>query len=1126
MKAALFLSCRFVYALAMATEHFSTKGVRLRDPEDVSTLRQDILDGVREEMAASFPKSYGGVRLEVKDVDYEGPDKWGYADQDKALMEDKFLARKLRGTLRLVDEKTGELIDERRQSLMRVPWMTERGTFVHGGNEYVTAMQGRLVPGPYTRKTNNGQLETHFNPKPGSGRSFRVLFDPESAQYRLGVKTSQLHLYSLLKDIGVPDDALKTQWGSEVFQNNSAKYDRRVLPRAYTQLVPAWKQVQGATTEQMAAAVKDAFQQTQVNANVAHRTLPNWFDRTKAAEWRASALGRMIGQDALEKRANVLDFSPDWAPQELQHLRVQDHIEERAQLSLTLSSVLTQFGSSPMSKAAKLRPILERLDRLALRRGECRDCQNVLGEELAGKELRCDNCKDTTKSARLFLADEMRLWSHLYDEQDPDYEKYRKKLLKANLSTEETEEAIDRFRQARAKAQTQPDGKVWNERRLAARAWTKEPDNQAQAEAGNYAKGTFSLRGLQITIETGAGMYRKGWDENGKVTWSIRMQDDYGYVLGTKSERDGDHIDVFLGPDLSADVVYCVDQIDQKSGDFDEHKFVLGASSADEAREIYLRNYEDRWKVGKVTPLTWPQFKHWVAEGDSDKSLWDTDTIELPQKRASADPYYDWDGTLIPRIGGPAGTYLAALKELTELTPTGETLKGKIPVDLITARPPLFHPAIRETASRLGLDIGEILHASGPKSEILGPTGRDLIDDDDEVIQEVNDALGQRATKVASEFEPDLDDEAMQEAYDAIYGKSKPQLAGMNAWPKEWMPPGSDPLGWVNWYKGHLAGTKTDDDDRQIRRWKQFKARHGSQFQRNPTPRRGYALRYWAIDPLKLLPEDKREAFAEEMAAYKAKRTSSWMREKTAEFALPDLQQLASFLNQHHSAGIVVDGTQDQIEQQILRFLGGSDPEASAMLSAAKALRGIDMSQAQEAPDTVKTAGSAPKGCLMAMLSPLDVVRIVKWIQENVSETHLVGSGIERDSHVTVLYGYDADVTHKEVAKQLPDEAVTFRLGKIKRFPANEHRLDSDVLVVEVESEDLQALNASMRKAFEGRYTNSYPTYTPHLTLAYVKPGASKKLDGHARFDGEVYVCNALQYSTPKAKSRHTLKLK
>jgi 2'-5' RNA ligase len=821
----------------MPSEPFDHKGVKLRDPEDITTLRQDMLDGAREEMAASFPRSYGGVRLEVQDVDYEGPEKWGYADQDNALMQDKYLARKLRGTLRLIDEKTGQVLDERRQSLMRVPWLTERGTTIHGGNEYVTAMQGRLVPGPYTRRADNGQLETHFNPKPGSGRSFRVMLDPESAQYRLGVKTSQLHLYSLLKDIGVPDDALESQWGAEVFQQNSAKYDRRVLPRAYAQLIPAWRQVAGATPEQMAEAVKDALQQTQVNAAVARRTLPNWFDRTKAAEWRAGALGRIVGQDALEKRAAALDFSPDWAPSELQYLRVQDHIEERAQMALTFSSVMTQ-------------------------------------------------------------------------------------------------------------------------------------------------------------------------------------------------------------------------------------------------------------------------------------------------KSASATPYYDWDGTLIPRIGGPAGEYLRALKELAALTPTGETLKGGAPVDLLTARPPLFHPAIRQTAARLGLDIGEILHASGPKSEILGPTGRNLVDDDDEVIKEVNDALGERATKVASEFTPDLDDEAMQEAYDAIYGKSKPQLAGMAQWPKEWMPPGTDPLGWVNWYKSYLAGTRTEDDDRQIRRWKQFKARHGAQFQRNPTPRRAFSLRYWAIDPLKLLPEDKRDAFSEEMEDYRAKRTASWMREKTAEFALPDLQQLASFLNQHHSAGVVIEGTQEQIEQQILRFLGGNDSEASAMLSAAEALRSIDTAGPSSAPqEVIKVAGSAPKGCLMAMLPARDVVKLVAWAQENIPESNLVGGGLERDSHVTVLYGYDADVSHKEVAKHLPEKAPAFRLGKIKRFPANEHRPESDVLVIEVESEDLQALNKAMREAFDGRYANSYPTYTPHLTLAYVKPGASKSLDGHARFEGETYVCDELQYSTPEAKRRYTLSI-
>lgn len=97
---------------------------------------------------------------------------------------------------------------------------------------------------------------------------------------------------------------------------------------------------------------------------------------------------------------------------------------------------------------------------------------------------------------------------------------------------------------------------------------------------------------------------------------------------------------------------------------------ILGCHSLEEAKAVYLRNYEPGWRIGKVTPLTWPQFKRWAFNGDSSRSMWETDSVELPQKQAAA-PYYDWDGTLIPRINGPAGAYLKALAELAKLTPTG-----------------------------------------------------------------------------------------------------------------------------------------------------------------------------------------------------------------------------------------------------------------------------------------------------------------------------------------------------------------------------------------------------------------------------------------------------------------------
>ena len=122
------------------------------------------------------------------------------------------------------------------------------------------------------------------------------------------------------------------------------------------------------------------------------------------------------------------------------------------------------------------------------------------------------------------------------------------------------------------------------------------------------------------------------------------------------------------------------------------------------------------------------------------------------------------------------------------------------------------------------------------------------------------------------EFIPDYKPEDIQDAYNAIYGHYGPRLASMDKWPAEWIKSDVDPMGWLQWYEQYKAGRRTDDDARQIKRWKSFKARHGSQFKKNPTPRRAFALRNWAIDPLKMIEdEDQRRQLAEAMEDYKQK---------------------------------------------------------------------------------------------------------------------------------------------------------------------------------------------------------------------------------------------------------------
>lgn len=289
--------------------------VQLRDFGDFDAARTDLYERTKNALIDSYPMTWGGVRMEVADVDYEGPENFSLAEQKKALLEDRHLSRRLRGTVRLFDEKTGDLLDENKVSLMRVPYLTNRGTFIHGGNEYTSIMQARLLPGVYTRRQSNGNLETQFNLKQARG-AFRIGFEPDTTQYRLKIGQANMHMYSLLKDLGVPDERLKKMWGDEIFASNASKYDSRVFDKAYERLVPTRMRKPDASREDKAKAIQAALDEAQVNAKVLRKNLPNRFSMSKSAEWQARWAGREAMMEKIAARANTEQFKPDLSPEE------------------------------------------------------------------------------------------------------------------------------------------------------------------------------------------------------------------------------------------------------------------------------------------------------------------------------------------------------------------------------------------------------------------------------------------------------------------------------------------------------------------------------------------------------------------------------------------------------------------------------------------------------------------------------------------------------------------------------------------------------------------------------------------------------------------------------------------
>ncbi len=150
----------------------------------------------------------------------------------------------------------------------------------------------------------------------------------------------------------------------------------------------------------------------------------------------------------------------------------------------------------------------------------------------------------------------------------------------------------------------------------------------------------MKIAGLDISIENPQGSTRSGTDASGKP-WSVEMQSHYGYIKGTVG-KDKDHIDVFVKPgtpEAYNGPVFVVDQVDPKTGKFDEHKAILGAVDIDEAKKMYRENYAKDWKgLGTISATPMREFRDWLNRGNTKKPFHQSkeSTVLAPEQAREA----------------------------------------------------------------------------------------------------------------------------------------------------------------------------------------------------------------------------------------------------------------------------------------------------------------------------------------------------------------------------------------------------------------------------------------------------------------------------------------------------------
>jgi len=145
-----------------------------------------------------------------------------------------------------------------------------------------------------------------------------------------------------------------------------------------------------------------------------------------------------------------------------------------------------------------------------------------------------------------------------------------------------------------------------------------------------------TFQGFDISIENRPGSYRHWTHPDGRPGKTL-MRRPYGYIKNSEG-LDGDHVDVFLGPNEQSPTAYIIHQL--KAPDFttfDEDKVILGADSAAEAQRIYLDHYDDPRFFGGMTAMPLGEFRQKVFA-----------TEDQPQMIKS----FLYHATLSPNLGG------------------------------------------------------------------------------------------------------------------------------------------------------------------------------------------------------------------------------------------------------------------------------------------------------------------------------------------------------------------------------------------------------------------------------------------------------------------------------------------
>lgn len=140
-----------------------------------------------------------------------------------------------------------------------------------------------------------------------------------------------------------------------------------------------------------------------------------------------------------------------------------------------------------------------------------------------------------------------------------------------------------------------------------------------------------------------------------------------------------------------------------------------------------------------------------------------------------------------------------------------------------------------------------------------------------------------------------------------------------------------------------------------------------------------------------------------------------------------------------------------------------------------------------------------------------DPARLMRQFSDAIPDGDLHQKGRESNSHITILYGlHEQDVV--EIAPLVRGYgAVKVTYGRTEYFAGDEY----DVVYVSIKSPSARGLHQLLANR---PHTSTHARYTPHATLAYVKPGLGRKYAGEPVLVGTPDVFHSLVFSNKEKK--------